>query len=273
MSKMGAILNGNAEDLAPLPPLDDGCLTQICPLSLPSLQTLLHQIPLAEPDAQQNSTLKLPALQDTEPSLKLPSHSSSFGVTSVAESQPNLTPSLHARSNREISIYSCTTAETGSFDARHGPSSACPSLREDFSTTTPSLTSGHERALLLPSSTLSEQTDSIKQQHLNPYPVIDYETASKKQDEKRRRNMIASRRYRERKNDRIQDLAASMERLQRDRDFYYEECCFYYDFIVHHIGSNLLPPRPRPPVSNFGIDEGMLRRRNPALTPEAFEMY
>jgi hypothetical protein len=254
MSKVGAILNGNTENLATPPPppsLGDGCVTQIYPLPLPSLQTLLHQVPLAEPDAQQNSTLKLPALQVPEPSLKLPPHSSSFGVTSVAESQPSLTPSLHARSNREISIYSCATAAgAGSFDARHGPARACPSLREDFSTTSPSLTSGHGHAFLLPSSTLSEQTDSIKQQHLaseNPYPVIDYETASKNQDEKRRRNTIASRRCRKRKKDWIQDLEALVERLERDRDFYYGECCFYYDFIVHHVGSHLLPPRPRPP--------------------------
>jgi hypothetical protein len=103
----------------------------------------------------------------------------------VAESQLNLTLSLHARSNKEISIYSCTTAAgTGLFNTRHGPLRACPSLREDFSTISPLLTSGHERALLLPSLTLLEQTDSIKQQHLDPYPVIDYEITSKNQDKK-----------------------------------------------------------------------------------------
>ena len=166
----------------------------------------------------------------------------------MAESQLSSTPSLHARSNREIPIYSCTTAAGAeSFDTDHGPMRACPSLRED--TTSPSLISGHEHAFLPPSSTLSEQTDSIKQQHLaseNLYPVIDYETASRDQDEKRRRNKMASRKSRKHKKDRMQDLEALVERLQQERDFYYKEWCSCYDLIVHHIGSDLIPPCPRP---------------------------
>jgi hypothetical protein len=281
MSKIAAILNDNTENLAlpppPPPSLDDDCVAQICPLSLPPLRMLqLNQVPLAELDAQRNSTQKLPALQVAEPSLRLPPHSSTFGVTSVAESQPSLTPSLHATPNAMMSIYSrTTTAGAGSFDAHDDPASACPSLQENFSTTSPSLISGQEPTSLLPSATLSEQTDSIRQQHppytveaksfwaskgghshLNlaseiPRPVIDYEAASNNQNEKRKRNVAASRRYRERKKDRIQDLEALVKGLERERDFYYGEWCFYYDFIVHRIGSHLLPPRPRPPTQQF----------------------
>lgn len=274
MSKMAAILNDSTENFATPPPLpssfNDGCVTQT---SLPPLRTLqLSQVPLAEPDSQRNSTQKLPALQVTEPSLRLPPHSSSFGVTSVTGSQPSSTPSLHATSNTEISIYSRTiTAGTGSFDASYGPARAYLSLQEDFSTTSPSLISGQEPTFFPPSATLSEQTDSIKQQyppyaveaksfgtskggysHLNsaseiPRLVIDYETASNYQKEKRKRNAAASRKFRERRKGWIQDVEALVERLERERDFYYGECCFYYDFIVHHIGSHPLPPRPRPP--------------------------
>jgi hypothetical protein len=163
----------------------------------------------------------------------------------------------------------------GSFDARHGPASACPSLQEDFSATSPSVNSSQEPIFLLPSATLSEQTDSIKQQHpayaveaksfcaskdgysrLNLASeilplVVDYETASNSQKEKRKRNAAASRRFRERRDRRIQDAEASAERLQRERDYYYGECCFYYGFIVHHIDSHLLPRCPRSPGQAF----------------------
>jgi hypothetical protein len=278
MLKIAAILNDNIENLdTPPPPLDDGCVTQIYQHSLPPLRTRQpNQVPLAEPDVQRNSTQKLPALQATEPSQRLPPRSSSFGVTSVAGSKPNApyrssTPYLHATSNTEISIYSCTTtAGRGSFDARHDPASTYPSLQEDFSTTSPSLISGQELTFLPPSATLSEQTDSIKQQHPRAVEAksfcaskdgyshlnlaIDFKTASKTQDEKRKRNRAASKRFRERRKDWTQELEDSVEKLKRERDFYRRErdfyrgeCCFYYDFIVDHIGSHMLPPRSHPP--------------------------
>jgi hypothetical protein len=263
MLKIAAILNHNTDNLATPPPpsLDDGCVYQ---LSLPPLRTRQpNRDPLAEPDVQRNSTQKLPALQVTEPSQRLPPQSSSFGVASVAGSQPNpryrsSTPPLHATSNTEISIYSCTaTAEQGSFDARRDPASACPSLQEDFSTTSLSLISGQEPTFLLPSATLPGQTDSIKQQH-PPYAVeaksfcasrdgyshlnlaIDFKKGSKTQDEKRKRNRAASKRYRARKSDWTQELEASVEELKRERDFYRGQCCFYYGFIVDNIGSHML---------------------------------
>jgi len=273
MLQIAAILNHNTDNLATPPPpsLDDGCVTQIYQRSLPLLQTRQpNQVPLAEPDVQRNSTQKLPALQVTEPSQRLPPQSSSFGVASVAGSQPNpryrsSRPPLHATSNTEISIYSyAATAGQGSFDARRDPASACPSLQEDFSTTSPSLISGQELTFLPPSATLSEQTDSIEQQH-PPCAVeakrfcaskdryshlnlaVDFETASKTQAEKRKRNRVASKRFRERKKDWTQELEDSVEKLKRERDFYRQECCFYYDFIVKRIGPHVLPPRSHPP--------------------------
>lgn len=248
MSSIAALLNYNTESIGTPPPLDDGCVTQIYQHSLLPPRTLQpDRVPPAEPDARRNSTQKLPALQ----SLRLPPYCSSFSATSVAGPQPkpqyqSSTSPLHVTSNTEISI----TAGAGSFDASNGAAKACPSLREDFSTTSPSLISGHEHAPLLPSSALSEQTDSIKQQHLgleNPYPVIDCETGSKNQDEKRRRNRIASRKFRQGRKDQIEELEALVERLQRERDFYYGEWSSCYDFLVHRIGSHLLPPHLRPP--------------------------
>ena len=80
-------------------------------------------------------------------------------------------------------------------------------LQEDFSTTSLSLVSGQEPTFLLPSATPSEQTDSVKQQHLltlseersfwaSKYGhshanlaselVIDFKTASSNENDKRK---------------------------------------------------------------------------------------
>ena len=161
----------------------------------------------------------------------MPPYSSSSGVTPVVESQANplwysSAPSSHARSTYAI------PAGAEPFDARHGHASGLivyPTLRDSSSTAISPL--------------------SISGQELT-FPV--YTTGSKREEKKGDKSRAASRRFRLRRKDHIQELERSAKVLEKERDFFRVECDFYIEYITIKFGSHMLPSRPS---REFCIDE------------------